>query len=77
MIYASGEHKGTKAMATVAEAAGILGVSPRRVLQFITEGRLPAQRVTPRLYLLNVDDVRRFAKKPRETGNPNLRKSSK
>ena len=64
-------------MATVAEAANILGVSPRRVLQFINEGRLPAQRVTARLYLLNVDDVKRFAKKPRETGNPNLKKATK
>lgn len=64
-------------MTTVAEAAEILKVSPRRVLQFITEGRLAAQRVTPRLYLLNLDDVKRFAEKPRETGNPALRKSKK
>lgn len=64
-------------MTTVAEAAQLLDVSPRRVLQFISEGRLPAQRVTPRLYLLNLEDVREFAKQPRETGNPGLKKAGK
>lgn len=64
-------------MTTVAEAAKLLEVSPRRVLQFITEGRLSAQRVTPRLYLLDIEDVKQFAKTPRETGNPGLKKSRK
>ncbi len=64
-------------MTTVAEAARMLDVSPRRVLQFITEGRLSAQRVNARMYLLDVNDVEKFAKQPRETGNPRLKKTRK
>jgi excisionase family DNA binding protein len=66
----------TNGMTTVTEAAKILDVSPRRVLQFIAEKRLKAVRVSARLYLLNEADVRRFAKQPREAGNPALKKST-
>jgi excisionase family DNA binding protein len=77
MIDANTDHKGQLIMTTVAEAAQMLEVSPRRVLQFITEGRLRAQRVNSRLYLLDSREVERFAKLPRETGNPGLKKSRK
>jgi len=68
---------GIGGMATVAEAAKLLGVSPRRVLQFIEDGRLRAHRVTPRLYVLDRSEVEQFAKMPRESGNPALKKSQR
>jgi excisionase family DNA binding protein len=68
---------GLERMATVAEAAKMLGVSPRRVLQFIEDGRLSAQRVTARLYVLDRAEVERFANTPREPGNPGQKKSKR
>ena len=55
-------------MTTVKDAAKILKVSVRRVHDFIAEGRLRAERITPRLYLLDLKDIEKFAKIPRKTG---------
>ena len=65
---ASQEIKEANGMTTVAEAAKLLKVSVRRVHDFITEGRLPAKMITPRLYLLDLKDIEKFAKIPRKTG---------
>lgn len=75
MISKDSTQIGINGMTTVAEAAKILEVSPRRVLQFIREKRLRAQQVNARMYLLELDDVRKFKKQPRETGNPMFKKS--
>jgi excisionase family DNA binding protein len=52
---------------TVAEAAGILGRTPRLVQALIKDGKLPARRVG-RAYLLLRPDVERFSAKPRPAG---------
>ena len=67
----------TNGMTTVTEAAKILDVSPRRVLQFIRENRLQAVRVNSRLYLIDAKEITRFAKQSREPGNPAFKKTSK
>lgn len=68
MIGESEERKGIKDMVTVQAAARMLGVTHNRVLQFIEAGRLSATKVTPRLYLLDPADVRRFSRIPRKPG---------
>lgn len=55
-------------MLTVSEAADLLGVSPRRVHKFLSEGRLRYVRKSPRLFLLRPSDVRRFKLIPRLSG---------
>jgi excisionase family DNA binding protein len=75
MISNNSKQNGINGMTTVAEAAKILDVSPRRVLQFIREKRLRAQQVNSRMYLLDIADVKEFRKQPRETGNPMFKKS--
>ena len=55
-------------MVTVSDAAKLLGVSRARVLQFIDDGRLAAKKVTPKLYLLELRDIRRFSAVPRTPG---------
>lgn len=77
MIDGAPRSNGIHGMATVSEAAKVLDVSPRRVLQFIRDKRLKAQRVTPRLYLVDMEDVKRFKRMPRVVGNPAFRKSKK
>lgn len=68
MIEPSRENKRVKDMLTVTAAAQMLGVTRNRVLQFIAEDRLPATKVAPKLYLLDVADVRRFSAIPRKPG---------
>jgi excisionase family DNA binding protein len=51
-------------MMTVPEAAEYLGVIPRRVRQFIDEGRLPAQKLG-RDWVINESDLKEFASIPR------------
>lgn len=56
---------------TVAQAAAIIGVTARRVLQFIAQKRLPARQVNPRLWLVKSSDARTFARKKRPNGKRN------
>lgn len=77
MIAAQPPFNETNGMTTVTEAAKILDVSPRRVLQFIRENRLQAVRVNSRLYLIDAKEIKRFAKQSREPGNPLFRKSKR
>ncbi|HEC62696.1 MAG TPA: DNA-binding protein [bacterium] len=53
---------------TVHDCAKELGVLPRRVLQFIEEGRLLATQVSRRWFIKR-DDFERFKKLPRRSGN--------
>lgn len=55
-------------MLTVCEAAAILKVTPRRVHDFIADGRLRCVRKSPRLFLLRPRDVDRFSQLPRFSG---------
>jgi excisionase family DNA binding protein len=48
-------------------AAEILGVSSARVLIFIRDGRLPAEKVG-RTWIISPDDLEEFRKKPRPQG---------
>lgn len=60
---------------TVHQAADKLGVTPGRVRHFISEGRIKARYLTPRLMLI---DVRELAKvKHRPTGRPAKAKKTK
>jgi excisionase family DNA binding protein len=56
----------------VEAAAAILGVTPRRVRQFIAAGRLSAQRFGP-VHVLDRTDVARFARQERPTGRPRVK----
>ena len=52
------------------DVAGILGVSHRRVLQFIEEGRLEATRVST-VYVIRPEALARFNREnPRKPGRP-------
>ncbi|NIN00531.1 MAG: helix-turn-helix domain-containing protein [candidate division Zixibacteria bacterium] len=53
---------------TVQECAEELGVIPRRVLQFIEEGRLPANKIG-RPWFIRREDLEAFKKIPRKPGN--------
>lgn len=65
---------------TVATAAQAAGVSERRIIAFINEGRLAAKRFS-RAWLIPKSDFAEFLSIPRENGNPNFlgknRKSKK
>lgn len=73
MIESITRVNGVETMVTVSDAAKILGVSPCRVLQFIDDGRIKATKMTPRLYVIDIREVRRFSQIPRKPG----RKSQK
>ena len=53
---------------TVQEAAKVLGVIPRRVLQFIKEERLPANKVGRHWFIVR-SDLETFKKVSRPSGN--------
>lgn len=59
----------TTELISVVIAAERLGVSVRRVQQFVAGRRLPAIR-PGRDYLLDAADVKRFGLIPRRPGNP-------
>lgn len=48
---------------TTAEAAAILGVTPRRVLNLVKYGRLPASRFGW-VWLIKASDLKKFQKRP-------------
>lgn len=50
---------------TCAEAAKILGVIPRRVIQLIDEGKLKAEKIGY-MWMIHVDDLQREVNKRRE-----------
>ena len=54
----------------VADAAVELGVTTRRVRQLIARGVLRAGRLSPRLYLIERDTVKRYARTRRPAGRP-------
>ena len=54
----------------VADAAIALGVTTRRVRQLITRGVLRAERLSPRLYLVEHETVDRYARTRRPAGRP-------
>lgn len=68
MIKRESRRKELGDMVTVQEAARRLGVSRARVQQFIDDGRLPATKITPRMYLLDAKDIRQLAAVPRKAG---------
>lgn len=55
-------------LVTPQEAANRLGLSLRRIHQFLNEGRL-GQRLGG-VYVITEDDLRDFSKQPREPGRP-------
>lgn len=54
---------------TVSEASKMLGVSDRRVRDFLLSGRLPAMRLA-HIWLIKKEEVIRFAQIPRFPGKP-------
>ncbi len=59
---------------SVSEAAEFLQVTPRRVHQFIDDGRLPAKRLNNRFALLSMQDLEEFRNQPRFSGGKGHRK---
>jgi len=59
----------TRDLVTVAEAAEMLGVSPPRIYQFISDGRLDPIK-PQRDVFLDKTQVETFAKHERPTGRP-------
>lgn len=53
---------------TVKDCAEELGVKPRRVQQFIAEGRMDASKIGGRWFATR-EELDRFAKIPRQPGN--------
>jgi len=58
----------TLPLMTPEEAANYIGVSSVRIRQFCTEGRI-GQKVGER-WVISEDELRQFAKIPRQTGRP-------
>jgi excisionase family DNA binding protein len=59
----------------VADAALELGVTTRRVRQLIAGGRLRAEPLTPRLYLVERESVERYKRTRRPPGRPARQRS--
>lgn len=60
-------------LVTPQEAARKLGVSLRRVHQFLSEGRLG--QPLGGVYVITEDDLKDFAKQPREPGRPTKKRA--
>ena len=54
---------------TVTETAEKLDVSPRRIRQFISEGRLQAKKIGKQ-YIISKASLGKFIDKPRKVGRP-------
>lgn len=64
-------------LVSVSEAAEKLGIDRALVHRYIKQGRLRAEQVSPKLWLIDAESLEEFAAKPRSAGNPNFsRKSS-
>ena len=59
----------------VADAALELGLTARRVRQLIAGGALRAERLSPRLYLVERDSVERHKRVRRPPGRPARRRT--
>jgi predicted transcriptional regulator len=46
---------------TTNQAAELLGVTPRSIINYINGGKLPAHNKNLRVKLINLDDLRKFA----------------
>ena len=55
---------------TVKEAAERLGVTPVRVYQFISEGRLKAIKIHPKAIVIREDHLEEFSQEERKPGRP-------
>lgn len=53
---------------TVVQAAKRLGIDPSQLRRYILDGRLPAEAITPRLYLIDEAALAAFAELPRKRG---------
>ena len=51
----------TKKTVTVSEAADIVGVNPRTILKRIEDGRLVAERIGQRVFLVDLASVEEYA----------------
>ena len=61
---------------TVPQVAIACDVTPGRVHQFISEGRLKAERLGER-YVISREEVERFRSIPRASGRPNIRENAR
>jgi hypothetical protein len=59
-------------MVTVAEAAEILGCTPRRVQQLFVEQVLKGRQIGKRLRLIDLRSVRAYGKKEQTKGRPKI-----
>jgi excisionase family DNA binding protein len=59
---------------TTAQAAERLGITLRMVQTYCKTGRLKANRFGPQSWLIDPEDLERFAKLPRKRGQPRKRK---
>lgn len=55
---------------TVTQAAEMLGLRPSVVRRYVQTGRLRAERVNPRLYLVDAASLEEFRQQPRPRGWP-------
>lgn len=49
-------------LASIAEAAGHLGVNPRTLRRYITDGRLAGYRIGPKILKVDLDEVERLVR---------------
>lgn len=49
---------------TVVQAAELIGISRRRVLQLLESGAIAGEKLNPRMWLVNKRSAERFSKKP-------------
>ena len=61
---------------SIPEAAKRLGLSRKRVFEFVADGRLPAQQAGG-FYIVRVSDVEAFKKQERKRGRPKSANPSK
>lgn len=54
---------------SVPQAAVVIGVSPRRILQFVRDNRLKTEKIAGR-HLIAKDEVDRFRAVDRQNGRP-------
>lgn len=63
---------------TITDAALMLGVNRRRILQFVHDEKLSTRNLPrSRDRIIPLDEFRRFAKKPRLPGRPPTKKTAK
>lgn len=58
---------------TSAEAAEVLGIDPSMVCKYCRDGRLDGEKIG-RDWIIKKDALNKFAREPREPGNPAFKK---